>query len=102
MWDKKEAYNKLVCRCVYGLTGGHDAFAGGDNLTFCSAGSDHSMICLRTLQVVHGKLRARHVGLQHQGVVAQACHHDLKVDEGLQVWAAPTQFQAAGGDVRDV
>lgn len=101
LWDKKEASNKCTCRCAL-LTGCHDAFAGGDNLTVCGAGNDHSMICLRTLQVVHGKLRPRHVGLQHQGVVMQPCHRDLKVHEELRVQAAPTQFQAAGGDVRDV
>ena len=35
-------------------------------------------------------------------MVAQPCHRDLEVDEELGVRAAPTQFQAAGGDVRDV
>lgn len=85
-----------------GLTGCHDAFAGRDNLTVRGAGDDHSVIRLRTLQVVHGKLRPRHIGLQHQGVVVQPCHRDLKVDEELGVWAAPAQFQAAGGDIGDV
>ena len=91
-----------VCVCAFGLTGSDDSFAGGDNLTHRSVGSDHSVIRLSTLQVVHRKLGARHVGLQHEGVVGQTRHHHLKVDKELGVRAAPTQLQATGGDVRDV
>ena len=60
------------------------------------------MVCLSALQVVHGELCARHVGLQHQGVVVQPGHHHLEVHKELGVRVGPTQLEAAGGHVRDV
>lgn len=86
----------------WGLTGGHDAFTGGDNLTVLSAGGDHGMICLRAVEVVDRQLRARHVGLQDQSMVTQTCQHHLKVDEELGLRVAPVQLQATRGHVGDV
>lgn len=84
------------------LTGRHDAFAGGDNVALRRAGSDHDVIGLGALQAVHGELGARHVSLQHQGVVAQTRHCHLKVDEELGVGVAPAQFYAPGRDIGNV
>lgn len=84
------------------LTGRHDAFAGGDDVTLRRAGSDHHVVRLGALQTVHVELAARHVGLQHKGVVAQARHRHLEVDEELGVGVGPAQFYAARRDVGDV
>lgn len=87
---------------VEGLTGGHDAFTGGDNLAVCGAGCDHSVIRLRAVQLIHLQFRAGHVGLENHDMVTQARQGHLKVDEELGLWVAPVQLQAAGGDVGDV
>lgn len=84
------------------LTGRHDAFAGGDDVTLRRAGGDHDVISLGALQAIHVELAARHVGLQHQGVVVQTRHGHLEVDEELGVGVAPAQFYAASRDIGDV
>lgn len=92
----------MCAQSVHGLTGSHDAFEGGEDLAVGGVGSDHGVIRLRAVQVVHSELRARHVGLQHQDVVMQASQHNLEFDEELGVGVVPAHLQAAGGDVGDV
>lgn len=85
-----------------GLTGGHDAFVGGDDVALRRAGSDHHVVRLGALQAPHGELAAGDVGLQHQGVVVQTRHRHLEIDKDLGVGVGPAQFHAASRHIGDV